>query len=65
MENSPNDLQDIEELKREIDSLREENSKTKRNLMWKVRKLEKDMILILFPNVSFHFLLRSYLFLIF
>ena len=45
MENSPNDLQDIEELKREIDSLREENSKTKRNLMWKVRKLEKDKIL--------------------
>jgi len=44
MENSPNDLQDIEELKREIDSLREENSKTKRNLMWKVRKLEKDKI---------------------
>ena len=35
----------IEELKDELNMLKEENSKTKRNLMWKVRKLEKDKVL--------------------
>ncbi len=35
----------IEELKEELNMLKEENSKTKRNLMWKVRKLEKDKVL--------------------
>ncbi len=45
MTDTPENAQSIEELKKEIDSLREENSKTKRNLMWKVRKLEKDKIL--------------------
>ena len=36
----------IEDLKKEIKILKEENTKTKRNLMWKVRKLEKDKVLI-------------------
>ena len=35
----------IEDLKKEVQMLKEENTKTKRNLMWKVRKLEKDKIL--------------------
>jgi len=35
----------IEELKDEVNLLKEENTKTKRNLMWKVRKLEKDKVL--------------------
>ncbi len=38
-------LMKIEELKDELNLLKEENSKTKRNLMWKVRKLEKDKVL--------------------
>ena len=60
MEDSPNEVQNInnptqiedveepktrEELQKEIDLLKAENTKTKRNLMWKVRKLEKDKIL--------------------
>ena len=35
----------VEELQKELDLLKAENTKTKRNLMWKVRKLEKDKIL--------------------
>ncbi len=47
MENmSPNVLKKIEDLKTEIKILKEDNTKTKRNLMWKVRKLEKDKVLI-------------------
>jgi len=47
MENmSPNVLKKIEDLKKEIKILKEDNTKTKRNLMWKVRKLEKDKVLI-------------------
>ncbi|MDL2271095.1 proteasome-activating nucleotidase, partial [Methanobrevibacter sp. OttesenSCG-928-I08] len=38
-------LSKIDTLKEEINLLKEENSKTKRNLMWKVRKLEKDKVL--------------------
>ncbi|OWT32592.1 proteasome-activating nucleotidase [Methanobrevibacter sp. 87.7] len=38
-------LSKIEELKDEVNLLKEENTKTKRNLMWKVRKLEKDKVL--------------------
>jgi proteasome regulatory subunit len=34
----------LEDLKKEIQMLKEENTKTKRNLMWKVRKLEKDKV---------------------
>ncbi|WP_407462857.1 proteasome-activating nucleotidase [Methanobrevibacter sp.] len=60
MEDSPNEVQNIsnpakieeveepksvDELQKEIDLLKAENTKTKRNLMWKVRKLEKDKIL--------------------
>lgn len=36
----------IEEMEEEIKSIKEDNSKTKSNLMWKVRKLEKDKVLI-------------------
>ncbi len=43
---SKNILKKIEELKKEIRILKEENIKTKRNLMWKVRKLEKDKVLV-------------------
>ena len=47
MENmSPSVLKKIEDLKKEIKILKEENTKTKRNLMWKVRKLEKDKVLL-------------------
>ncbi|MDI6645100.1 MAG: proteasome-activating nucleotidase [Methanobacteriaceae archaeon] len=47
MENSSNTaLKKIEDLKKEIRILKEENTKTKRNLMWKLRKLEKDKVLI-------------------
>ena len=60
MEDSPNEVQNIasptkidevdepktvEELQKKLDLLKAENTKTKRNLMWKVRKLEKDKIL--------------------
>ncbi|MDI6702945.1 proteasome-activating nucleotidase [Methanothermobacter wolfeii] len=44
--NSQNVMKKIEDLKKEIRMLKEENSKTKRNLMWKIRKLEKDKLLI-------------------
>ena len=49
--NSPAQIEEVEEpktaeeLQKEIDLLKAENTKTKRNLMWKVRKLEKDKIL--------------------
>ncbi|AXV36948.1 MAG: proteasome-activating nucleotidase [Methanobacteriaceae archaeon] len=47
MENTSNTaLKKIEDLKKEIRILKEENTKTKRNLMWKLRKLEKDKVLI-------------------
>jgi len=45
MENSQSLLSKIEDLKKEVRILKEENTKTKRNLMWKVRKLEKDKVL--------------------
>ena len=46
MDNSYQSSQNkIEDLKKEVRMLKEENTKTKRNLMWKVRKLEKDKIL--------------------
>ncbi|WP_054835893.1 proteasome-activating nucleotidase [Methanobrevibacter arboriphilus] len=45
MENSQSLLNKIEDLKKEVRILKEENTKTKRNLMWKVRKLEKDKVL--------------------
>ena len=41
-----NKVENIDSLKEEIELLKEENSKTKSNLMWKVRKLEKDKVLI-------------------
>ncbi|MDR2967880.1 MAG: proteasome-activating nucleotidase [Methanobacteriaceae archaeon] len=45
MDNSYQSLQSkIEDLKKEVRMLKEENTKTKRNLMWKVRKLEKDKV---------------------
>nr|WP_294998326.1 proteasome-activating nucleotidase [uncultured Methanobrevibacter sp.] len=48
MENSSKEqlIEKIDFLNEEIDSLREEKSKAKSNLMWKVRKLEKDKVLI-------------------
>lgn len=46
MEESPNTIySNLEDLKKEIKMLKEENTKNKRNLMWKVRKLEKDKLL--------------------
>jgi len=45
MENPQSLLSKIEDLKKEVRMLKEENTKTKRNLMWKVRKLEKDKVL--------------------
>ncbi|MGL6298134.1 MAG: proteasome-activating nucleotidase [Methanobacteriaceae archaeon] len=46
MEESPNTIHNnLEDLKKEIKMLKEENTKNKRNLMWKVRKLEKDKLL--------------------
>ncbi len=41
-----NIMKKTEDLKKEIKLLKEENTKTKRNLMWKVRKLEKDKVLV-------------------
>ncbi len=48
LENSTNVqlIEEVESLREEIDLLREEKSKAKSNLMWKVRKLEKDKVLI-------------------
>ena len=43
---SRNIMKKTEDLKKEIKLLKEENTKTKRNLMWKVRKLEKDKVLV-------------------
>lgn len=43
---SQNIMKKTEDLKKEIKLLKEENTKTKRNLMWKVRKLEKDKVLV-------------------
>ena len=44
LENSSKEelIEKVESLQDEIDSIREEKSKAKSNLMWKVRKLEKD-----------------------
>ena len=39
-------IEKIESLEDEMSSVREEKSKAKSNLMWKVRKLEKDKVLI-------------------
>lgn len=39
-------IDEIDSLKDEIGSLKDENTRTKNNLMWKVRKLEKDKVLI-------------------
>ena len=48
LENSSKDqlIEKVDDLQEEILSLREEKSKAKSNLMWKVRKLEKDKVLI-------------------
>ncbi len=48
LENSSKEqlIEEVESLREEIDTLREEKSKAKSNLMWKVRKLEKDKVLI-------------------
>ena len=48
LENSSKEqlIEKIDDLNEEIGSLREEKSKAKSNLMWKVRKLEKDKVLI-------------------
>ena len=48
LENSSKEqlIEKVESMQEEIDSLREEKSKAKSNLMWKVRKLEKDKVLI-------------------
>jgi proteasome regulatory subunit len=48
LENSSKEelIEKIESLEDEITSIREEKSKAKSNLMWKVRKLEKDKVLI-------------------
>ena len=48
LENSSKDqlIEKVESLQDEIELLREEKSKAKSNLMWKVRKLEKDKVLI-------------------
>ena len=47
LENSSKEqlIQKVDFLQEEIDILREEKSKAKSNLMWKVRKLEKDKVL--------------------
>ncbi|MGL4669780.1 MAG: proteasome-activating nucleotidase [Methanobacteriaceae archaeon] len=46
MEESTNTIHNnADDLKKEIKMLKEENTKNKRNLMWKVRKLEKDKLL--------------------
>ncbi len=44
-ENSVTEESKIDNLEKEVALLKEENTKTKRNLMWKIRKLEKDKIL--------------------
>ena len=48
LENSSKEqlIEKVDYLQDEIDILREEKSKAKSNLMWKVRKLEKDKVLI-------------------
>lgn len=48
LENSSREelIEQIESLHEDINTLREEKSKAKSNLMWKVRKLEKDKVLI-------------------
>ena len=48
LENSSKEelIEKVESLQEEIDYIREEKSKAKSNLMWKVRKLEKDKVLI-------------------
>ena len=48
LENSSKEqlIEKVESLQDEINYLREEKSKAKSNLMWKVRKLEKDKVLI-------------------
>jgi len=47
MENNPPYLfKKIEELKREIRALKEENARIKRKLTWKIKKLERDKFLI-------------------
>lgn len=39
-------IDEIDSMRDEINSLKDENARTKSNLMWKVRKLEKDKVLI-------------------
>ena len=48
LENSSKEqlIEKVESLQDEVEFLREEKSKAKSNLMWKVRKLEKDKVLI-------------------
>lgn len=45
MENSSS-INKIDDLKNEIKILKDDSTKTKRNLMWKIRKLEKDKVLL-------------------
>ena len=56
LENSSKEqlVEKVESMQEEIDSLKEENSKAKSNLMWKVRKLEKDKVLIENEKIRFH-----------
>ena len=48
LENSSKDqlIEKVENLQDEVETLKEEKSKAKSNLMWKVRKLEKDKVLV-------------------
>ena len=48
LENSSKEqlIEKVEDLENQVDLLREEKSKAKSNLMWKVRKLEKDKVLV-------------------
>ena len=48
LENSSKEqlIEEVEALRDEVNHLKEEKSKAKSNLMWKVRKLEKDKVLI-------------------
>ena len=61
MEASTNEelVNQIFRLEKQINSLKEENSKTKSNLMWKVRKLEKDKVLVENEKIRFERELKS------
>lgn len=45
MDNAYNDTtENVNDLKNEINHLKEKNIKTRKNLMWKIRKLEKEKL---------------------